>query len=205
MFIKHLDELLRRIPKIKSFRGVNINSFDSIISRLLSFREAKPRRISKTYVIQSPQGEESRLLIVIQRLVRAEESLKLKVKGTHRCALSDGNCYRDSSVVALPLSDRELVARPISQFEFTPLSDDKLVVLTTNLTDFLPKWGGLRWGTALNKPLTTNILSFREAKPRRISKTISESYLLGFIKLTGKMLKQVQHDILIMEGLLCYP
>ena len=95
--------------------------------------------------------------------------------------------YRDSSVVSLPLSDNELV------------------ISSTNLIAFRPNWGGLRRGTALNKPLTTNILSFREVKPRRISKTISESYLLGFIKLTGKMLKQVQHDFLFMEGLLCYP
>ena len=89
--------------------------------------------------------------------------------------------------------------------EYCPAKNKNTANIYPKVTAFLPKWGVLRWGTALNKPLTTNILSFREAKPRRISKTILESYLLGFIKLTGKMLKQVQHDILIMEGLLCYP
>ena len=107
--------------------------------------------------------------------------------------------------------------------EYCPAKNKNTANIYPKVTAFLPKRGGLRWGTALNKPLTTNILSFRgvninsfdsiisrllsfrEAKPRRISKTISESYLLGFIKLTGKMLKQVQHDFLFMEGLLCYP
>ena len=89
--------------------------------------------------------------------------------------------------------------------ESCPAKNKYTANIYPKVTAFRPNWGGLRRGTALNKPLTTNRLSFREVKPRRISKTISESYLLGFIKLTGKMLKQVQHDFLFMEGLLCYP